>query len=88
MHGSFLLQGAATHLVDAAAGELIGPFVAFVPGMPSYPVPFDGKREASASSSCQRSWLATGLPAAVRQPRRFHCGSHSVMPFCTYWLSV
>ena len=40
-------------------------------------------RAAAVSRRCHRSAFFTGLPAAVRQPLRFHCASHSVMPFCT-----
>src|SRR5690606_26851071 len=41
-----------------------------------------------ASSACQRSALRTGFLSAVRQPRRFQLGSHSLIPFCTYCESV
>src|SRR5207253_444606 len=44
--------------------------------------------ELSSSSRCQRSWFFTGLRSAVRQPRDFHAGSHSVIPRRTYSESV
>ncbi len=35
-----------------------------------------------------RSWLATGLPAAVFQPLRFQPGSQVVTAFMAYWESI
>src|SRR5471032_959920 len=42
----------------------------------------------AASSACHRSTFLTGSLAAVFQPRAFQPCIHSLMPFCTYWLSV
>src|SRR5262249_31418543 len=43
---------------------------------------------AARSRRCHRSTFFTGFLSAVRQPRRFQLGSHSLMPFWTYWESV
>src|SRR5690606_11699742 len=42
----------------------------------------------SSSRRCHRSTFLTGAFAAVRQPRRFHESSHSLMPRRTYSESV
>src|SRR5471030_3118427 len=42
----------------------------------------------AASSDFHKSSFLTGSLAAVFQPRAFQPCIHSLMPFCTYWLSV
>src|SRR5471032_2569460 len=42
----------------------------------------------AASSALHRSSFLTGSMAAVFQPRAFQPWIHSLIPFCTYWLSV
>ena len=62
-----------------------------LPGTPECPLTHFHSmswRAAAASSCSQRSWFLTGLRSAVRQPRAFQFGTHSVMPRTTYSESV
>ena len=62
-----------------------------LPGSPAWPLTHCQVRVcgAAAWSSCShRSWFLTGFLSAVRQPRAFQDGSHSVMPLITYCESV